>query len=80
LKKVYHIEIDTVCVTLIVDVYMMLCMHDMLFYAYEAKGRREPVGGEDGVVVFCTCVCIYIFRKKGPMGVGRCEEYGIVCC
>jgi len=40
----------------------------LLLYIFEGRGRREPVEGEDGVVI------IYIFWRKRPAGAGGCEN------
>jgi len=40
---------DTVCVTLIVDVYVMLCLHIVLFLCKRRKGPAEACKCEDGV-------------------------------
>ena len=82
IEKVYHVEIDTVCVILIVDVYVMLCVHVVLFYAYEGRGWREPMRGRRRCCFVCVCVfmCVYFEGRGQRELVGVKIEYDIVCC
>ena len=54
IKKVYRNVTNTMCVILMVDMYVMLCMHVVLFLCmHEGRDRREPVGAKTGYDIVC---------------------------
>jgi len=55
----------------------VMCVHIVLFYTYEGRGRREPVEGEDGVFVF-----VYTYNEgRGQQELVSVKtEYDIMCC
>ena len=64
IEKIYHNATDIVYVTLLVDVYVMLCVHVVLFYALKEGAGGSRWKGEDGVVLY-----IYIYlMKEGASG------------
>ena len=70
LEKVYHNATDIVYVTLLVDVYVMLCVcMSCYFYPLKEGAGESRWEGEDGVVVLYTYI-----SKEGAAGAGRCED------
>jgi len=89
LKKVYHNATDTVCVTLIVDLYVMYA-HVVLFLCVRRKGPAGAGRCEDGIWHYVLLNkrrgqrelvgvktgydIVCVKWRKGPAGAGRCED------